>query len=158
MNLNILELTFNKNEIEIHSTSFDKDKFDLLKANYPHYIFYRDGNNIYSWALTDKLEAEIEDTFQKTKITFESNSIIFCSILENAIVAFFKRRDRPVMKPKYSSHWEVQLTDKKSFNGLDSLQILSFGVNTLYSLKQKKQFSILSLRISQRYNFVLDDD
>jgi hypothetical protein len=160
MNLNCLELVFNKAEIEILSTPYEKEKFDSLSLNHPEICLYRDGNTIYCWALGTN-DNDFESVFSKmanVKICFENNSLIFCSIVENAIATYFKKnRNRPVVKTKYSSIWEVELTERKSFNGLDSISVLNFGIQPFYSIKHKKSFCILSIRITQKYNFTISD-
>jgi len=158
MNINTFELILNKTEIEILSTPYEKEKFDSLQENHPDMCIYRDGNTIYCWGLNTTTDSDgAASNMSKVKIRFEDNSLIFCSIIENAIATYFKSRNRPVFKTKYSSNWEIELTEKKSFNGLDSVSVLNFGVHPFYSIKYKKSFCTLSVRVTQKFKFTISE-
>lgn len=157
MNINVLELILNKQNIEILTTSYTKESFDDLITKFPQLFTYREGNDIYCWPLS-RDHVEIPKYLKHTEINATEKSLVFCNIIESAIVQYFKNRGRSVTKLKYSSFWEVELNERESFGGLEIISVLNFNVQTFYSIKLKKSFFTLSIRVSQKYVFVSTDD
>ena len=136
--LNILEIIPSKESVSIFSTLYKDNVIKDYRAKHKQHYFHRNGNKIYAWSLESNTKLSLPTEFKSEKIDRTDNTLTFNKILESAFEYLFKSKGRDIYKPKYSSAYELKLTQGiKNFQGLQVIPILNFAVHSLYSVQDK---------------------
>ena len=152
--LNVLEIIPSKGSIQIFKTeNKTKSIKDYLKE-YPEYYFYSEGLAVYAWSVIDKPQSVLSNDFNSVIISHKENTLVFNKIIEIGIYQWFKGNKSNIYQLKYSSVYEVEFKKNiLSFNGLNIIPVLNFGIHPFYSKQTEKQIIGLSLRYSTKFAF-----
>ena len=152
--LNVLEIIPSKGSIQIFKSENKTQSIKDYLKDYPEYYFYSEGLTIYAWNIVENPQLELPTDFNPITITHKENTLVFNKIIEIGIYQWFKNNKSNIYQLKYSSVYEVQFKKNiQSFNGLNIIPILNFGVHPLYSKQTDKQVIGLSLRYATKFAF-----
>lgn len=152
--LNVLEIIPSKSIIQIFKTENKRKSIKEYLIEYPEYYFYSEGLSVYAWNTVDNPQAILSDDFKIVIITHKENTLVFNKVIEFGIYQWFKNNNSNIYQLKYSSVYEVEFKrNVHSFNGLNIIPVLNFGVHPFYSKQTDKQVIGLSLRFSTKFAF-----
>lgn len=152
--LNVLEIIPSKNIIQIFKTENKRKSIKEYLIEYPEYYFYSEGLTVYAWNIVENPQSILSDDFKIVKITHKINTLVFNKVFEIGIYQWFKNNNSNIYQLKYSSVYEVEFKrNVHSFNGLNIIPLLIFGVHPFYSKQTDKQVIGLSLRFSTKFAF-----
>lgn len=154
LTLNVLEVIPSKDEVTVFIAPFKEHTLKEYRNKYSEYYFHRDGNNIYSWELSNEPKTILPTEFKIGKITRKDNTLVFNKVIESGIVQWFRNNNSSIRLIKYSSVWEVEYKkDIKDFKGLSVVPVLNFSLHPFYSVQTDKLVLALSLRYSSKQVF-----
>lgn len=152
--LNVLEIIPTKSIIQIFKAENKRKSIKEYLIEYPEYYFYSEGLTVYAWNTVDNPQSILSDDFKTAKITHKENTLVFNKVIEIGIYQWFKKNNSNIYQLKYSSVYEVEFKrNLHSFNGLNIIPVLNFGVHPFYSKQTDKQVIGLSLRYSTKFAF-----
>jgi len=152
--LNILEIIPSKSNIQIFKTENKSKSNKEYLIEYPEYYFYSEGLTVYAWNTVDNPQGILSDDFKIVTITHKENTLVFDKVIEIGIYQWFKNKKSNIYQIKYSSVYEVEFKKNVlSFNGLNIIPVLNFGIHPFYSKQTDKQVIGLSLRFSTEFAF-----
>lgn len=152
--LNILEIIPSKDAIQIFKTENKTKSIKDYLIEYPEYYFYSEGLTVYAWNIVDNSQSALSADFKPVTISLKENTLVINKVLEIGIYQWFKNNKSTIYRLKYSSVYEVEFKKNiQSFNGLNIIPILNFGLHPFYSKQTDKQVIGLSLRYSTKFAF-----
>lgn len=152
--LNVLEIIPSKSIIQIFKTENKRKSIKEYLIEYPEYYFYSEGLTVYAWNIVENPQSILSDDFKIVRITHKENTLVFNKVIEIGIYQWFKNNNSNIYQLKYSSVYEVEFKrNVHSFNGLNIIPVLNFGVHPFYSKQTDKQVIGLSLRFSTKFAF-----
>ncbi len=152
--LNVLEIIPSKGSIQIFMSENKPQSIKDYLKEYPEYHFYSEGLTVYAWNIVDNPQFALPNDFNSVFISHKENTLIFNKIIEIGIYQWFKNNKSNIYQLKYSSVYEVEFKKNiLSFNGLNIIPVLNFGVHPFYSKQTEKQIIGLSLRYSTKFAF-----
>lgn len=152
--LNTLEIIPSKGSIQILKSDYKTKTIKDYLNEYPEYHFYSEGLTVYAWNIVDNPQLALPNDFNPVTITHKENTLVFNKIIEIGIYQWFKNNNSKIYQLKYSSVYEVQFKKNiQSFNGLNIIPVLNFGVHPFYSKQIDKQVIGLSLRYATKFAF-----
>ncbi|MDJ1483097.1 MULTISPECIES: Piwi domain-containing protein [Xanthocytophaga] len=157
LTLNMLEVHFSKDTVQIYVTEFVENVIDEYRESFTQYSFYRNSNLIYAWALVEDPELTLPDEFEPTIINRKNHTLVYNKIVEEAFVYIIRKNGRAIRPKKNSSTWELELSGYIDFNGLQVVPTLNFSFHPLYSVKTSKLILGLSIRYSHKFRFTISE-
>lgn len=152
--LNTLEIIPSKESVQVFKTENKTKSIKDYRKEYSEYYFYSEGLTVYAWSIVDKPQSVLSKDFNSVVISHKENTLIFNKIIEIGIYQWFKNNKSNIYQLKYSSVYEVEFKKNiLSFNGLNIIPVLNFGVHPFYSKQTEKQIIGLSLRYSTKFAF-----
>lgn len=154
LGLNLLEIIPSKGSIQVFKSENKTQSIKDYLKEYPEYHFYSEGLTVYAWNIIDNPQLDLPNDFNPVTITHKENTLVFNKIIEIGIYQWFKNNKSNIYQLKYSSVYEVHFKKNiQSFNGLNIIPILNFGVHPFYSKQTDKQVIGLSLRYATKFAF-----
>lgn len=160
--LNAFEIKFNKQIITIHRKLYNNN-YNTIKQyreKYPDYCFIKNNEFIYSWQATPT-QNSIPDDFEEESIYVDNDTRLFCKVLEESCVRYFRNMKYNIYHIKHSNMWELEIRKSKpeSILDLELVQCKKFAVQSgINEVTTKPYYYILFTdKIKHRFKASLDE-
>jgi len=131
--LNAFEIGFNLDRIKVHRKAYNNDYVGLkmYREKYPEYYFVRNFEFVYAWQASPT-QVELPDEFIEETIYADSDVRLFCKIIEEAYIRYFRKLNYKLYHLKHSNIWELEVQNSKpeSFGDLEIIHCKKFAVQS----------------------------
>lgn len=145
--LNAFEIEFNKDKIKVLRKTYNNDYAALkeYRERYSNYCFIINYGFIYAWQASPT-QVVLPDEFKEETIYVDRDMRLFCKIIEEAYVRYFRKKNYNLYHLKHSNIWELEAQNSKpnSFGDLNIIHCKRFAIQSgMNDVTNKRYYYIL---------------
>lgn len=145
--LNAFEIGFNKDRITVLRKVYNNDYAALkeYREKYPDYYFVVNYGFIYAWQASPT-QVILSEEFKQETIYVDSDVRLFCKIIEESYIRYFRKKNYKIYHLKHSNIWELEVQNSKpeSFGDLEIIHCKRFAVQSgINDMTNKPYYYIL---------------
>ncbi len=131
--LNAFEIEFNKDRITVFRKVYNNDYAALkeYREQHPDYYFVVNCGFIYAWQALPT-QVVLSDEFKEETIYVDSDVRLFCKIIEEAYIRYFRKKKYKIYHIKHSNIWELEVQGSKpeTFGDLEIIHCKRFAAQS----------------------------